>query len=564
MSQLRALVWLKWRLFRNSMRSRKAVKGRLASALATLAALAFSLAVAAGLGSAAYFVSSPAAGENPELSRLTGGGFVFFLFALTFVYMMWAVVPLGLEGGSRFEPRRLLLYPVSLPKLFAVDLVSELTNLSSIFAVPIVAAVCVGAGLGRGAVVPSLGLAALALVFGVAVSKLFSTFFGSLMAGRRTRGEALLAILGAALGLSGVLMGQLIENYARYASQYEGALRALRWTPPGALALGLTDGLTAGGAETYWTTSATLAVYVAGVVLLTYLIARRTALGVGGAKRGARPLRREAGRPAVSGGWQLPLMSAEMSAVVEKELRYASRSAQLRGIALMAVALTVVMRLASGRGSMGRAFGPGATDYTEGMQMSYGVLYVFLMISALTTNLFGYEGAGMRTYVLAPVDRRVILAGKNVAMTLVVLALASAAVAANVVFFRDLTGQALLATALSFVTFAALFALGGNWLSINFPKRIDIGRRMNRSGVAGLLILPLTLVVAAPPAAASLAGWAAGSVAVRYVILALFALASVAAYTVFVKAQARTLAAREVEIMEAVAGRDDDSGQVMN
>src|SRR5918993_3677798 len=221
MSQLGALVWLKWRLFRNSMRSRKAVAGRLASALATLAALAFSLAVAAGLGAAAYFVSSPAAREDPELSQLTGGAFVFFLFALTFVYLMWAVVPLGLEGGSRFEPRRMLLYPVSLGKLFAVDLLSELTNLSSIFAIPVVGAICLGAGLARGATARAAGLAALALVFGVVLSKLCSTFVGSLMAGRRTRGEALLAIMGAVLGLSGVLMGQLIESYARYAARYE-------------------------------------------------------------------------------------------------------------------------------------------------------------------------------------------------------------------------------------------------------------------------------------------------------------------------------------------------------
>jgi hypothetical protein len=257
----------------------------------------------------------------------------------------------------------------------------------------------------------------------------------------------------------------------------------------------------------------------------------------------------------------LPWVSAELSAVVEKELRYALRNAQLRGLALMAVALTVVMRLASGRGSMGRLW-PGAGEYTEGMQMSYGVLYVFLMVSALTTNLFGYEGAGMRSYVLAPVERRVILVGKNLAMTVVIFALAAAAVAANAVFFRDLSWRALLATALTSVTTAPLFALGGNWLSINFPKRTDIGRRMNRSGVAGLLILPLTLLLAAPPAAAALAGWGARSVALRYVILALFALASLALYSVVVRRQARAYSEREVEIMEAVTGRDDDAGQV--
>ena len=378
-----------------------------------------------------------------------------------------------------------------------------------------------------------------------------------------SRGEALLALMGAVLGLSGVLMGQLIENFARHAARYEGALRGLRWTPAGALAVGLTDGLADGGAGDYARAAATLAAYTAGSVVLTYMIARRTAVGAGGAKKGAAAGAAGKTASAYGGGWQLPWVSAELSAVVEKELRYALRNAQLRGLALMAVSLTVVMRLASGRGSMGRLW-PGATEYTEGMQMTYGVLYVFLMVSALTTNLFGYEGAGMRSYVLAPVERRVILVGKNLAMTLVVAVLASAAVAANAVFFRDLSWRALVATALSAVTTASLFALGGNWLSISFPKRMDIGRRMNRSGVAGLLILPLTLLLAAPPAAASLAGWAAGSAALRYVILALFALASLALYSVSVGRQARRYSEREVEIMEAVTGRDDDSGQVMN
>src|SRR5918911_1938570 len=161
MSQLGALVWLKWRLFRNSLRTGKAVTTRLASALAMLAALGFSLLVGFGLGSAAYFFASPHAQENAELSKFAGGALAFFFLVFSFVYLMWAVVPLGLEGGSRFEPRRMMLYPISLGKLFAVDLLSELTNLSSVFAVPVVAGVALGAGLALRGVGRALVLAAL-------------------------------------------------------------------------------------------------------------------------------------------------------------------------------------------------------------------------------------------------------------------------------------------------------------------------------------------------------------------------------------------------------------------
>ncbi len=60
MSQLFALVWLKWTLVRNSLRSRRAVAGRVAAALGVLAGLGLSLAMAAGVGAGAYFLSAHA------------------------------------------------------------------------------------------------------------------------------------------------------------------------------------------------------------------------------------------------------------------------------------------------------------------------------------------------------------------------------------------------------------------------------------------------------------------------------------------------------------------------
>ena len=53
MSQLLTLIWLKWRLLRNSLRSSKAVVNKIASILGMLVALVLSLGVALGLGVAA-------------------------------------------------------------------------------------------------------------------------------------------------------------------------------------------------------------------------------------------------------------------------------------------------------------------------------------------------------------------------------------------------------------------------------------------------------------------------------------------------------------------------------
>jgi hypothetical protein len=164
----------------------------------------------------------------------------------------------------------------------------------------------------------------------------------------------------------------------------------------------------------------------------------------------------------------------------------------------------------------------------------------------------------MRAYVLAPVERSKILLGKNLAMFSVSLVGAVAVTLVNALLYRDLTPRALLFAALSFVIFAAATATVGNLLSINFPKRLQYGKRMNASGVAGLLLLPVFLCIAAAPALAVLGGYAAESLLVEYVILAAFAIAVVAVYFLTLKAQGRSLAKRELDILEAVTGRGDN------
>jgi hypothetical protein len=211
-----------------------------------------------------------------------------------------------------------------------------------------------------------------------------------------------------------------------------------------------------------------------------------------------------------------------------------------------------------GSNAPGAGFFAGVAPYMEGAGAALSVLYVFLITSALSANLFGYEGSGMRAYVLAPVARRTILAGKNLAGFVVSLAFAVAVVAANALLYRDLTPRALLFTLLCFVFFAATTATVGNSFSLRFPKRLQFGKRMNASGMAGLLLLPIFLMIAVAPAVAVLGGYAAQSLLIEYVILAAFAAAGVSVYFLSLTRQGRLLAERELDILEAVTGRDDD------
>lgn len=560
MSQLLALAWLKWALFRNSMRSKRAVAGSVASTLGTLVALAVSLLVAFGVGAGAYALTAHAAGA--AAAQQLNVGFAVLLLLFTIAFVMWALMPLATGGGSRFEPARMLLYPVSLGKLFAFDFLSDLTSFTSVFIVPSLVALCVGVGLARGSLTASLAVAFVAVAFGLSLSKLLSAGVGALVQSRRTRGETVVALLGAVLGLSGVAFGMtggLMGRLLPLVERHPGFLEVARRTPPGAAADALARGLFAGDWAALGVSVLTLAAYSAACLLLAYRIARRTALGAGGG--GGRVRRAAKGAGAGTGkvdggyvGWRLPFASPEFSALFEKEMRYAARNAQLRVIAVMAVALTMLLRIGPVGSSNWHRWG-GLTPYAEGSGTVFGVIYIFMLVAPVSTNLFGYDGSGMRALVLAPVSRRAILLAKNASVALVSLLLVAAGVTAGGLIIGDLSPRVTLFALLSFVTSAALFAPVGNWLSIQFPKRVQFGKRMNRSGVAGLLLVPVFFLLLLPPVAAVAAAHFAQSHAVKYVILAAFAILSVGLYALLLPVQARTLERRELDILEAVTGR---------
>jgi hypothetical protein len=294
-----------------------------------------------------------------------------------------------------------------------------------------------------------------------------------------------------------------------------------------------------------------------GVLLLfaTYWVARRSALGLGGERR--QKSTAAIVTPAYT-GWQLPLVSAQLSAVIEKELRYAMRNAQLRMMAMMPLIL-IVVRFMNSRRLNGSGMRSGASQTARGLlthgsawMATGGVLYVFLLLAGLSCNLFAFEEGGMRTLVLSPIERWKILLGKNIAVTIIAALFSTVLLTINAVVFRDFTTQSLLYVALSFAAFASLMSLIGNWFSIRFPKRMAFGKRLNVSGVAGLLLIPMILLLSIPPLAATLAGYFLESLLIEFVVLAVFAILSTLLYFLVIDFQGRSLERREIEILEVV------------
>jgi len=563
MSQLFTLIWLKWRLFRNSMRSSKAVVNRVASILGVVLAITLALIVAIGFGFGAYALTSPEIGfeafraRNPDrAAEIPSAEFILFsLFALC--YLFWAIIPISMGSSRQFEPGHVLLYPISLRRLFAIDLLSEVASLQSIFAIPAILAIGIGAGLGSGNLLRAMLITIIAIAFGVALAKGVSTSVGALLRKKRTRGETLLALIGVVVGVGGALFGQIAPALFRHFD----SLPALRFTPPGAIAHALTRGLLRGETAGYVLTLTTLVAYTVVLIILTFWLARRAIMG-GGKRKRKRAVAQQP-RDENYTGWEVPLVSPELSAILEKELRYISRNAQVRMMALMPFILLIV-RLINRRNFSSRDMGGGnslATDfftYGEGLILTIGILYSFLILSGLYCNQFAFEHAGMRSLILSPVDRTKVLIGKNLATSLVVLILSVALIVLNHLVFGDVTRGALLFAGLSFLVFAAMLSVMGNWFSVRFPKTMKFGKSSNVSGVVGVLLIPMIGLLTLPPLAAVAAGFVAGSLFVVYVTLGVLAALSIGFYVLIIASQGEALERRELAILEVVKGSDAD------
>ena len=520
-----------------------------------LAALMLAMLIAFGLGAAAYALSLPevAASLSKGKSELPSTEFIFFSI-LTLSYLLWSTLPLSVGSTRQFDPGNLLLYPISLQKLFAVDFLSEVASLQSVLAIPSILAMGLGAGLAQNNVAGGLLIALAAALFGVALSKWISASLGAVLRRKRARGETLIALIGVVVGLGGAVFGQIAPILFRHAESFT----ALRWTPPGAVSYALTHGLNEGELASYLLALTLVLLYAAILIGVTYWLSRRAVLGAGGRRR-AHPVANAAVTESYT-GWKLPLLSPPLSTIVEKELRYLSRNAQVRMLTFMPLILVVVRvmnrrRLAQVNSSDGTL--ADFLKYGEGLMTTVGVLYVFLILSGLFCNQFAFEGSGMRTLILSPVDRRYVLIGKNLALTFLALIFSVALLLVNELVFRDLTLGALVFVAFSFLIFAALMSMAGNWLSIRFPKRMKFGKRLNVSGVVGLLLIPMILVLGLAPVAAAATGYLAESLVFEYGTLAALAVMTVALYLLVIDSQGESLQRRELEILEAVNEPDN-------
>ena len=310
---------------------------------------------------------------------------------------------------------------------------------------------------------------------------------------------------------------------------------------------------------------------LAAIGLVSLRRAYRTTLRMySGADAGGEAARAESAPQPVAGPpkllmaeWRLPLVGEHVSAVASAGLRSLLRAPEAKMVLLAPLMLAVMF------GAVAATTPLTLPELARPLVAAAGAGMVLLAAVQVMGNQFGFDRGGFRAYVLAPIDRRDILLGKNLAAAPLILGLALGAVlAVGVVLpmrIDHFLGAACQAVALYLVV-----AMLANALSVLSPMAIAPGAMQPGGGlkagqVFGQLLCVLLLPVAAAPtflplgAEAYLAEYAgmaprvpvalAGSV----LVLALTA----AVYWRVLGAQGRMLWEREQEVLRVVTSKEE-------
>jgi membrane protein implicated in regulation of membrane protease activity len=87
---------------------------------------------------------------------------------------------------------------------------------------------------------------------------------------------------------------------------------------------------------------------------------------------------------------------------------------------------------------------------------------------------------------------------------------------------------------------------------------MKFGKRLNVSGVVGLLLIPMIVLLAMVPLAATAAGYVAQSVLLEYATLAILAALSLVFYLLLLPSQGEAVQKRELAIHDAVNDPGND------
>ena len=537
--QLAAIARVRWQLFINSLRT---VRGRLefvARAFMFLGFAVLGLGGFAALGSAAWY--------------FTSHGKIAVLAVMFWpVFLLWQLFPvLATAFSENVDSSNLLRFPLTFRSYFLVRIIfgslEPATAIGTLWSLGIVA----GVAIASPRLIFVAALVILAFIgLNILLGRMIYAWVERWLAQRRTR--ELLGIVFFVFIISFQFIGPLMSHFGdrslptvtRFSGQ---ALAVQRFSPPGLAA----DSIASAYQGDYLRSAGGFALQCLYAVVILWLLNVRLHAQFRGENLGESAARavKSVRKGEVASGWNIPGVSGPVSAIVEKEFHYLSRSGPMLFTFVMPVVILVIFKFGAGRsGASG-----GILAHAIDLAFPVGAAYTLLLLTNLVYNSFGGDAVGVQLFFLSPVRFREILMGKNLAHSFL-MAIEIILVWLAVCFLYEAPSAAITLATICGMTFALLVTLAaGDLMSLYSPKKIDyaVFGRQRASGATAFASVGIQAAVIALCAMALMVARAYGRIWIAILIFVfLSVLAAVGYVMVLDRIDALALKRRETIIAE--------------
>lgn len=479
--QFAAIAELRWRIFVNSLRT---LHGRLELASRIMAGIGYSIlgiGGTLGIAVAAWFIVSRDALE-------------WLALPLWFIFLYWQLFPvMATAFTENFDAATFLRFPLNYRSYFVLRLTYGSLDPTTFVAVLWLT----GLALGIGAAAPrawpwALFVLAAFAAFNIALSRAIFSWIERWLARRKSREilGVLFFLLIIGVQFISPLTTYYTHHYSRlhppaefaYATQFVAVQKFL---PPGLAAVALVGPLQGDfvlSLGSFALVSAYTFLFLA--VLNIRLLAQYRGENL---SESAAPIVARKGKQSVQASWELGGLSSPVSAIFEKEFHYLSRSGPMIFPLLMPLVILLILRFSFANARHGSDFLQKHVEFA----FPIGVAYAVLILSNLSYNCFGTEGAGVQFYYMSPVRFRDVLLAKNLAQSLI-LALEMVLVWLVVAFLFEPPSPGMTMATVVGAVFGSLVNFGvGNLMSLYSPKKIDWAAfgRQRASGITALVVL---------------------------------------------------------------------------
>jgi ABC-2 type transport system permease protein len=538
--QFAAIARVRWQLFLNSMRT---IRGRMEVVARGFTFLVF------GMGG---IVGSIAIGITAWYC-VYSGRVAWLPLLLWPVFLFWQLAPVMASAFTEnVDSSNLLRFPLTFPSYFLIRIaygsLDPPTVMSSLW--------LLGMAIGIGWAAPLLFLPAAAVlllfaIFNILLARMLFTWVERWLAQRRAR--EILGVLFLFMVIGFQFIGPLVRHFGNRSQPavsrvFLEALPIERLLPPGVAAQSIAACLRAEYASSFGS-FALLCAYTLVVLWLLHVRLRAQYRGENLSEAVARTAAAPAAKQKIQLGWNIPGASGAVSAMLEKEIHYLSRSGPMLFTLVMPVVVLLIFRMSPGKTDSAG----GLLGHASDLAFPVGAAYTLLVLTNLVYNSFGADAAGIQFYFVSPVRFREILLGKNLTHSLIlVIEMVLVWVGASLLY-RPPSFDILLAT-ITGVFFALVVNLtAGNLFSVYTPKKIDLATlgRQRASQVTALASLGIQAVVLGLCALAILAARASHHIWLAAIIfVALAGIALVIYFLVLNRMDAIALQRREPMITE--------------